>query len=77
LTDAELIHLRVRIIALENMVISLLAQTSSEQLELVREMAAYISPRSGFTQHPMTVHAAHQMIDLVDRSGHFRVPQPT
>jgi hypothetical protein len=71
LTDAELIHLRIRVIALENMVISLLAQASSQQLDLAREMATYISPRPGFTQHPLTVRAAHQMIDLVERTGHF------
>lgn len=76
LTHAELIHLRVRIIALENMVITLLAQTSGQQLELAREMASYISPRPGFTQHPLTLHAAHQMIDLVDRTKHFRASQP-
>lgn len=77
LTDAELIHLRIRVITLENMVISLLAQASNQQLDLAREMAAYISPRPGFTQHPLTIRAAHQMIDLVERANHFRTKQPT
>ena len=72
LTDAELIHLRIRVIALENVVISLLAQASGQQLDLAREMAPYISPRPGFAQHPLTIRAAHQMIDLVERAGHFR-----
>jgi len=72
LTDAELIHLRVRVIALENMVISLLAQISSPQLDLAREIAGYILPRPGITQHPLTIHAAHQMVDLIERAGHFR-----
>ncbi|MDE2447324.1 MAG: hypothetical protein KGO22_00025 [Gammaproteobacteria bacterium] len=76
LTDTELVHLRIRVIALENMVLSLLAQASDRQLELAREMAAYILPRPGFTQHPLTVRAAHQMIDLLDRAGHFRAPTP-
>jgi hypothetical protein len=72
LTNAELVQLRVRVIALENLVITLLAQASDQQLNLAREMAAYISPRPGFTHHPLTIHAAGQMIDLVERAGHFR-----
>ena len=73
LTNAELVQLRIRVIALENLVITLLAEASDRQLDLVREMAAYISPRPGFTHHPLTIHAAAQMIDLVDRAIHFRV----
>lgn len=76
LTDAELVHLRIRVIALENMVISLLAQAPVQQLELARELASYILPRPGFTAHPLTIRAAHQMIDLVERAGHFRAAPP-
>jgi hypothetical protein len=72
LTNAELVQLRVRVIALENLVISLLAEASDRQLDLIREMAAFISPRHGFTQHPLTIQAATQMIDLVNRAGRFR-----
>jgi hypothetical protein len=72
LTNAELVQLRVRMIALENLVIALLAEASGRQLDLVREMATYISPRPGFTQHPLTVHAANHMVDLVERADHFR-----
>jgi hypothetical protein len=71
LTNAELMQLRVRVIALENLVISLLSQSSDRQLNLVREMAAYISPRPGFTPHPLTIRAAAEMIHLVDRAKHF------
>lgn len=73
LTNAEFVQLRVRVIALENLVISLLAEAPDRQLDLAREMAAFISPRPGFTHHPLTTRAATQMIDLVNRSGHFRV----
>ncbi len=73
LTNAELVQLRIRVIALENLVITLLAETSDRQLDLAREMAAYISPRPGFTHHPLTINAAAHMIDLVERAGHFRV----
>lgn len=72
LTNAELVQLRIRVIALENLIISLLAEASDRQLDLAREMAAFISPRPGFTHHPLTIHAATQMINLVDRAGHFR-----
>ena len=72
LTNAELVHLRVRVIALENLVIALLTQGSDQQLTIAREMAAYISPRPGFTQHPLTIHAAAQMNDCVDRAERFR-----
>jgi len=76
LTNAELVQLRVRVIALENLMISLLARVSDPQLDLAREMAAFISPRPGFTHHPLTIHAASKMIDLVDRAGHFRAIKP-
>jgi len=77
LTNAELVQLRIRVIALENLVIALLAEASERQLGLARDMAAYISPRPGFTHHPLTIHAAAQMIDLVERAGHFRSGTPS
>jgi hypothetical protein len=76
LNNAELVQLRVRVIALENLMIMLLAEGSDRQLELAREMAAYISPRPGFTHHPLTTQAAAHMIDLVDRAIHFRSVDP-
>jgi hypothetical protein len=77
LTNTELVQLRVRVIALENLVISLLAEASDRQFELVREMASYISPRPGFTPHPLTLHAATHMNNLVDRARHFQNRTPT
>ena len=71
LTNAELVTLRIRVIALENLMISLLATASDDQLRLAREMAGYISPRPGFTQHPLTIHAAAHMVDLLKRSIQF------
>jgi len=72
LTNAELVQLHIRVIGLENLMIALLAQATDAQLELVRDMAAYISPRPGFTPHPLTLGAACEMTSLVDRSNHFR-----
>ena len=76
LSNAELVQLQVRVIALENLMIMLLAEGSDRQLELAREMAAYISPRPGFTHHPLTVQAAAHMVDLVDRAIHYRSVDP-
>lgn len=75
MTNAELVQLRVRVIALENLLITLLAEGSDRQLEVAREMATYISPRPGFTQHPLTIKAADQMTDMVSRAEHFRTVQ--
>jgi len=72
LSHAELVQLRVRVIALENLVIALLAEASDRQLALARDMAAYICPRAGFTQHPLTIHAAARMIHVVEAAGRLR-----
>jgi len=76
LTNAELVLLRVRVIALENLMIMLLAEGSDKQTELAREMAAYISPRPGFTPHPLTMQAAVHMNNLVERATHYRSVTP-
>ena len=69
MTNAALTHLRVRVIALENLLLALLAQASDEQLRAARERAACISPRPGFTAHPLTLHAAAQMLHLSRHAG--------
>ena len=74
LTNTELVQLQTRVIALENLVIALLAQAPASQLALARDMAVFIAPRPGATQHPLTIHAAAQMVHLVERSGHFQKP---
>jgi hypothetical protein len=66
------VQLRIRVIALENLLIALLANVSDRQLDLAREMAAYISPRPGYTPHSLTIQAAALMIDLIERAGQFR-----
>ena len=72
LSNAELVQLQVRVIALENLVIALLAQAGDQQREAIRNMAAYILPRRGFTPHRLTIHAAAEMISLVERANRFR-----
>lgn len=73
LTNAELVQLQTRVIALENLVIALLADASAWQIELAREGAAYIRPRPGRTPHPLTINAAQHMDHLVQRSAIFRI----
>jgi hypothetical protein len=75
LTNVEIIHLRVRLIALENLMIDVLAEGSDRQRQMACDMAAYISPRSGFTPHLLTVKAADHMTYLVDRAAQFRTVQ--
>lgn len=75
LTNAELVQLRIRVIALENLVIALLADAPDRQLTLARGMANYISPRAGFTPHPITLRAADEMLSLVDRADRYPRPQ--
>lgn len=76
LTNTELVQLRIRVIALESLVIAVLAEGSDRQLQVAREMAGYIAPRPGFTAHPLTVQAAGHISDLVDRVAHFRAAAP-
>lgn len=72
LSDAEIMHLRIRVIALENIVLSLLSKADGAQLEQVLEMAEFITPRPDSRQHPLTIHAATQMRQLVERAKHFK-----
>lgn len=72
-SSAEFVQLRSRVIALENLLIALLADGPDLHSARIREMAGFIAPRPGFTQHRLTVQASHQMVDLVNRAAHFRL----
>jgi len=76
LTNAELVQLQIRVIALENLLAVLLAEATDHQLELARDMAACILPRPGHTPHHLTIHASARMINLIERAGHLREPRP-
>ena len=52
--------------------IMLLAEGPDRQLQLAREMAGHISPRPGFTAHPLTTLAAAHVVDLVERAVHYQ-----
>jgi hypothetical protein len=70
-TAQDWAELRTRVIALENLVIALLADGSEAQRALAKTMAGYIAPRPGATPHRVTLHASHRMIDLVERAERF------
>lgn len=72
MSQSELTQLRIRTIALENVVIALLEAAPDDQRAAVRELAQTIAPRSGSTPHPLTESAALHMNHLVDRAEHFR-----
>ena len=72
LTNTELVHFRIRVIALENLLIAMLAEGTDHQLDIARKVASYILPRDGHTLHPLTVQAADHITDLVNRAIHFR-----
>ena len=70
--DAEDGNIRVRLIALENIIVALLAEAPQSQSDLVLEMARYISPRAGATPHRLTIEAGRNMMALVERAAHYR-----
>ena len=72
LTNAEIVHLQVRVIAIENLLKVLLADATEEQLKLMRDVAGLITPQAGYTQHPLTIQAAACMMNLVDSAAHLR-----
>ena len=70
--DAEAVNIRVRLIALENIVVALLASGPQNGAELVREMAQFISPRSQTTPHRLTIEAARNMLAIAERAENCR-----
>ena len=70
--DAEGGNIKVRLIALENLVVALLASAPENQSEFVSEMAKFISPRPGNVPHRLTIEAARNMLALVERATHYR-----
>ena len=75
MTNAEHTHMHMRVIALENLVIALLAEATDDQRAKARAMAVYISPRAGFTAHSLTLEAAAEMNHLVDRAENFKIAE--
>jgi hypothetical protein len=70
LSHGELLRLRARVVALENVLIALLARASIDQQNLVREMAGYLSA-ADVQAGPEDHRTADEMLSLLDRSGQF------
>lgn len=70
--DTQIGLLHIRVIALENLVIALLATASGPQLDLARDMARMIEPRIDAAPHPLTIRAAARLTDLIERSARFQ-----
>lgn len=73
LSAVEFEHLHARVIALENVLIGLLAGASNHQIALARKMAVQMLAQPGFTQHCSTQIAANQIAQLIERANHIRV----
>jgi hypothetical protein len=71
--DRSFEHLHARVIALENLVIALLAQGSDAQFDLARDMAFHIAPRPESSHHQLTTRAARKMLALIERSAHLKI----
>jgi hypothetical protein len=65
---AELAQLRMRVIALEGMVMALLVRGSRAQRTAAAAMAVHIRPRPGRASHPLTVDAASRIAQVVSRA---------
>lgn len=66
---AELVKLRMRMIAVENLLLAVLASADDQMRERVRRRAAEILPREEAGDHPLTEGAATEMIRLMERAS--------
>ena len=71
LSDQDLVCLRSRVIALENIVVAMLASASADQRAVVHDMALFVRPPLDAVQDRLTMHAADLMDHLADRATRF------
>ncbi len=71
-TTIEWQHLRFRVVALENLLIALMAEGPASRLDRARQMACHVAPRNGYTEHPVSLFAAAQIVHLVERARHMK-----
>jgi hypothetical protein len=70
--SAQFVQMQFRVLALENLVTVLLAQSTDRQLDVVREMADHIVAHPGSMPHPPTLRAATKMRRLLEAAAHLR-----
>ncbi|MBB3764934.1 hypothetical protein [Sphingomicrobium lutaoense] len=68
LEHAELVQMRIRLIALETIVAALLSTASDEQRQIVAAYADNIRARPDAKRHPLTEYAAEEIERLLNRS---------
>ena len=73
--DDEALNIRIRLIALENIVVALLASGTQDAPDLAREMAQHMSSRLEATPHRLTIAVASNMMAIVERAEHCPGPQ--
>jgi hypothetical protein len=66
-----MVCLRSRVIALENIVVAMLAGGSHDQRAIVHDMAMFVRPPLDAVQDRLTMHAADLMDHLTDRATRF------
>ena len=71
LSDQDMVCLRSRVIALENIVVAMLAGGSHDQRAIVHDMAMFVRPPLDAAQDRLTMHAADLMDHLADRATRF------
>lgn len=69
-------QLHIRVIALENLLIAVLADGSEQLTERAHDMARLIAPRPGFTPHALTINAARHIRNLVERADQIKSTTP-
>lgn len=72
LSDQEVVCLRSRVIALENIIVAMLAGGSRDQRAVVHDMALFVRPPLDAVQDRLTMHAADLMDHLADRATLFQ-----
>lgn len=72
--QVELVAQRIRLIALENLVIALLAAGNAGQRRLAQGMAEN-TPLPGMPSHPLAMHVAAHIGDLIEHAAQMRARQ--
>jgi hypothetical protein len=79
-TSVELSQLKARVIALENLTVSLLSGVSGKQFDAALEMAHYIASGPRHKPDLLTLQTATQMVSLIECARHLRAtphaPEP-
>jgi hypothetical protein len=71
-TWVEWDHLRFRVIALEKMLVAVLAEGTFSRLDRFREMTHSLAQRKGCVEHPLNLLSAAQIVHLVEQARRMK-----